>query len=82
MRKVIAMEVIPQPNYCPVEIPKPTPVVKPAEVANKALIKSTNEKVSPWLVVLVVILLIISSGLGYLIVTEQTEIFIKFLTIN
>ena len=76
------MEIVPQPNYCPVEPEEKTkenqPVgVVPPNMPNQAEISiktDKSSKTSPLLFILVMILLIISSGLGYLIVTGNTEI--------
>lgn len=83
------METVPQPDYCPVE-PKekdnnqPIGVVPP-EMPNQAEISTKTDKsskTSPLLFILVMLLLAISSGLGYLIVMGQTDVLIQLLPIN
>jgi len=83
------METVPQPDYCPVEpkeenINQPIGVVPP-EMPNQAEISTKTDKsskTSPWLFILVMLLLAISSGLGYLIVMGQTDVLIQLLPIN
>lgn len=65
-------------------INQPIGVVPPdmpnqAEVTSKA---DKSAKTSPWLFILVMFLLTISSGLGYLIVMGQTDVLIQLLPIN
>lgn len=97
------MEIVPQPNFCPIEpennksqAKKPVknsssntdnqPMgVVPPELPNQTEASAKagkSTKTSPWLFILVMLLLTISSGLGYLIVSGQTNLLPQLLSIN
>jgi len=63
---------------------QPIGVVPPAMPNQAEATTKTDKstKTSPWLFILVMILLTISSGLGYLIVSGQTNVLLQLLPIN
>ena len=77
------MEVVPQKDYCPVEptnkgepAHEQAPVSPPSQPEAQAQIQAEpSAKPSAILIIIVMLLLIVSSGLGYLIFTGNTAIF-------